>query len=305
MTQKLKSFGLKSFMFLIKPLFGSGIGRIKFVNEIYSRTLLQYKDVPITINDYQMYVYDDQCQEIDSLSQRFIIDRYYEPLTTKLFRQLVQSGMVVVDVGANIGYFTLLSSKLVGASGKVIAFEPDLRNYALLKKNLNINDCRNVVTNQNIVSNTNKKTTLYRSSEKGSHSIYKHEDSIASVEIDSIQLDDYFSKEETSIDVIKIDVEGAEVLVLEGMKRILDINDKIKIFIEFSPLRLKQSDFSVQEYLNQFFNHKFNYIYILDEAKTRIEKASFQELDDYYHKNDESINYLNLLCSKTPIDINF
>ena len=67
-----------------------------------------------------------------------------DPLETQLVQELVRSGDTVIDIGANVGYYTLLFSELVGETGRVIAFEPDPNNFALLERNVLGNGCRNV-----------------------------------------------------------------------------------------------------------------------------------------------------------------
>ncbi len=73
------------------------------------------------------------------------INGVYEPLETKLVRKEVKKSDVVLDIGANIGYYTLILAKLVGKKGRVFAFEPDPTNFALLKKNISINGYKNVI----------------------------------------------------------------------------------------------------------------------------------------------------------------
>ena len=70
----------------------------------------------------------------------------YEPEQTRAFEELVKPGDTVLDVGAHVGYYTLLSSVLVGASGRVFAFEPNPRNYHYLDQHVYLNRCRNVTT---------------------------------------------------------------------------------------------------------------------------------------------------------------
>src|SRR5512138_2867115 len=77
-------------------------------------------------------------------SMGLAIQGTYEPEETEAVLRSVKSGMVVVDIGANIGYYTLLFARLVGPQGRVIAFEPDPATFALLKKNVDSNQHRNV-----------------------------------------------------------------------------------------------------------------------------------------------------------------
>lgn len=84
-------------------------------------------------------------------SLRLSIHGIYEPLETELAKKEVKKGNVVLDIGANIGYYTLIFAKLVGEDGKVFAFEPDPTNFALLKKNVEMNGYKNVMFVQKAV----------------------------------------------------------------------------------------------------------------------------------------------------------
>ena len=89
------------------------------------------------------------------------MDGVNEKYETELFKKMVQDGMVVVDIGANIGYYTLIAAKLVGNKGIVYAFEPEPSNYELLCQNIAINGYTNVVPIEKAVSKTSGKTKLY------------------------------------------------------------------------------------------------------------------------------------------------
>ena len=89
------------------------------------------------------------------------IFKIYEPNQTKIVKKYVHEGDVVIDVGAHVGYYTLLMAQLVGKNGKVYSFEPDPVNFELLKKSVEINGFENVVLIQKAVSDTTEKIKLF------------------------------------------------------------------------------------------------------------------------------------------------
>jgi FkbM family methyltransferase len=154
----------------------------------------------------------------------------YEPFETELVKKEIRKGDVVLDVGANIGYYTLIFAKLVGENGKVFAFEPDPSNFALLKKNVEINGYKNITLVQKAVSNKTGKTKLYLSDRNlGDHRIYDSHDGRRYIEIDAIRLDDYFKDYNGKIDFIKMDIQGAEGGAIQGMRSLLKKSKNVKI----------------------------------------------------------------------------
>lgn len=154
----------------------------------------------------------------------------YEIEVTKAILSTVEPGQLVVDVGANIGYFTLLLARRVGAQGKVIAFEPSNRVYAVLEKNLVLNGQENVT----LVN----KAVAERSGQVGfSHGGVERLSSVERIvpgstnPVAAVSLDDYFNSVQRRVDFIKVDVEGGEMSVLEGMRGILQ-NDHPTLLIE-------------------------------------------------------------------------
>jgi len=125
-----------------------------------------------------------------------------------LIKKYIQRGAVVLDAGAKIGYFTLIFARLVGDEGKVFAFEPAPENFALLKKNVEINGYQNVVIEQKAISNKTGKARLYLYEDhKGKHRIFDPGEGQQFIEIETIRLDDYFEQ---------IDYEGplAEIVTI-------------------------------------------------------------------------------------------
>lgn len=207
-------------------------------------------------------------------SLRLSIYGIYEEFETKLIKKQIKQGDIVLDIGANIGYYTLIFAKLVGKNGKVYAFEPDPTNFAILKKNVEINGYKNIILINKAVSDKTGKLKLYLCNDnKGSHSIYPC-DNRKFVEIDSIKLDDFFSNYNGKIDFIKMDIEGAEYSAVKGMSNLLRKNEEIKIISEFAPMNLKRSGIEPEEYLKLLHNYGFK-ITKTSEVKSNISNYFF------------------------------
>jgi FkbM family methyltransferase len=167
----------------------------------------------------------------------------WEPEETELFKRLLKPGDVFVDVGANIGYYTLLAVRL-GAS-QVYAFEPQAATYELLSKNVIINWMSKVVRCENLAafSHTTELEFFARKAYPGNSSIgvsppaqlREWFDTAEKLTVRAISLDDYFSEKPDNINVMKVDVEGAEPAAFEGARRILSQNRDIKVLCEWSP----------------------------------------------------------------------
>ena len=162
----------------------------------------------------------------------------FEPETTRLFEKLVQPGMTVVDVGAHIGYYTLLSARLVGNSGSVCAFEPCPATHHLLLENIDRNGFNNVRCMPLAVSDRDGEVHLFVSAvNTGAHSIYGGAAGTSnSVTVQCTTLDSFFSEEGwPPVDLVKVDVEGAEKAVFDGMRELSQRNPGLRVIWEFNP----------------------------------------------------------------------
>ncbi len=224
------------------------------------------------------------------------INGVYEPLETKLVRKEVKKGDVVLDIGANIGYYTLIFAKLVGKKGRVFAFEPDPTNFALLKKNISINGYKNVILVPKAVAGKTERRKLYLIKDNpGGHRLYDSPQSDRSLEVEAISLDDYFRGNNLRIDFIKMDIEGAEKEAILGMINLLKRNRKAKIVTEFNPLELKNFGNKPSEYLKLLEKLGFKF-WKINEQEKKIESIEIPELLKTY--TPEKRNYTNLLCSR-------
>ncbi len=173
----------------------------------------------------------------------------FEDVESEIIRKNVKEGDVVLDIGANIGYYSLLFAKLVGKKGKVYAFEPEPSNFALLIKNINANGYNNIVPINKAVSDKDGKVKLYLEKENfGAHKIYNDSNEKKnSIEVDSVRLDSFFQNKNKKIDFIKMDIEGAEIKAIKGMQNIIMANKNLKIILEFSPALLKKCGYKPEE----------------------------------------------------------
>ena len=297
------------FKVLVKPFIGSGIGRFKPLNALYqsiAKSLLKPEQFLVNVNDYKMFLHASDVDGIDGISQHILFKGTYEPLTTELFNRLVKPGMTVIDIGANIGYFTLLAAKLVGKEGKVYAFEPESKNYELLIKNININKFDNVVPIQKAITAKSGKTELFiNRMEPGAHSIFKENGRcLPSIIVETVSLDEFCENKHILPDLIKIDVEGAEIGVLRGANKVITKQENVKIIIEFSPDNIKKAGFSNESFWSQLIQGRLEYIYLISDQTNKLKIVNLQSIMKMFGRTpSRRTNYVNLLCSKSPITI--
>ncbi len=153
-----------------------------------------------------------------------------EPEQTLAFVKTVRAGQTLFDIGANVGYYTLLGSRLVGATGRVYAFEPAIRNIHFLYQHLVLNNVRNVI----IISAACSEHTALAAFSGGSNYALGHlnigPEAPDSVPVPVLSVDEAVRATGVHPDVLKIDVEGAEMSVLRGARETLRLK-KPRIFL--------------------------------------------------------------------------
>jgi FkbM family methyltransferase len=185
-------------------------------------------------------LYLDPTDEV--ITPTILVMGNWEAAETSWFLRTVKPGDTVVDAGANVGYYTLIGSRLVGDKGKVYAFEPEPASFELLQKNVRLNGLTNVVLERKALSNHKGTLKLFiADTNKGDHRIYQPDgDSRPSFDVEAVRLDEYFKDHKRGIDFLKMDTQGAEGFILEGMTGLLEgRTDGPTIFMEFWPYGLK------------------------------------------------------------------
>ena len=193
--------------------------------------------------------------EIDGLllgvpSQEWRLGAYYalrglpEPGMTRLFASFIQPGMVVVDIGAHIGIYTLFALRQLSGHGRVYSFEPTPKTFALLRDNVQVNgflESGVARLDQRAISDHagTANFTAYAAN-SGHNSLFGDAAVGETLSVETVTLDAALA-DEPRIDVIKIDAEGSEPFVLRGMKGILGRNPAVRIFVEFAPGHLRRA----------------------------------------------------------------
>jgi FkbM family methyltransferase len=166
---------------------------------------------------------------------------YYEKEIVRLFERLLRPGMVFVDVGAHVGQYTLVASQLVGTTGQVHSFEPDPETYNWLESNIRRNRLANVFANRIALTAEPGTMRLYLSNinDIGSNSLQPPPNASGrSCDVTCTPLDNYLKEHNVShVDLIKMDVEGAESSALAGAASLLSHKDRPPIIIEFEEER--------------------------------------------------------------------
>ncbi|MFE4174204.1 FkbM family methyltransferase [Streptomyces sp. NPDC056909] len=202
--------------------------------------------------------------DTQDLIQRYIyLFGVWEPHMTRWLRGRLEPGDTFVDVGANIGYYSVLASQLVGDGGKVVAIEASPVFLQRLSQNVRLNELGNVRAVNGAVSDSRKTLTfvLASSANMGANSIVPYDGPAESTfDIEARPLGELLDSAEISTArVIKIDVEGAEGSVVRGMAPTLDkLRPDVEITVEVTPERMTQLGDSAEELLTTMRDHGFN-----------------------------------------------
>jgi FkbM family methyltransferase len=210
------------------------IWRIPGSRRFYRFVISRLRPDEVTVRGHVM-----RLDPLDSLL--LSVNGGYEESELDLFRECIRPGDTVLDVGGHIGLYTLEAARAVGASGRVISFEPSSENFAILRHNVSTNRCTNVVLVQAAVSDSVGEVTLALSRDNsGDHQVATEPGPArASERIAAVTIDTYCAAAEVSdIAVIKMDIQGAEPLAVTGARRIIANSRDLILFTEMSPSHL-------------------------------------------------------------------
>ena len=226
----------------------------------------------------------------DYYSKGWFFPRYkdgkiHEEAVTLFLIGELKSSRCFVDVGTNLGWYSILASVFMKA-GTVYGFEMDEMNFALAKKNSELNRSENLYLFHAAVSDTCGQISYIRNSlnpnaEFRIASDLKKTKDENIISIESIALDDFFKDKEIQPDIVKIDVEGAEIKVLRGMTRILE-NSSPKLFVEIHPFTMVDYHSSAEQVIALLISHGYK-VFEIENMRGHGVDISLKELNSTSH----------------------
>lgn len=217
----------------------------------------------------------------------------YEPETVALFRSKLREGMTVVDIGANLGYFTVIAARRAGPKGRVISYEPDPHNFALLKSNIEANGFRNVKAIPIALSDERGSRELFFGDNHCTHSFddKKRGGSYETVETDTLD-HSLEALGSPKIDMIKMDIEGAEPIALDGMARTIASNPGLTMIFEFYPNAIKRLGYSPLGFLEKLRGFGFSLSAIDEDSMSLIGVSDLSAFAGSFGEKDLSRNMI-------------
>lgn len=228
-----------------KPLYDKKLYLIPGFKKIYKIFIFIYKKVGtsmLVVINRNKIKYNLLIKSSDgTIEKEILFTGIFDLELYDLFCDKININDIIIDVGANIGYFSILYSKLVGENGKVYAFEPAINTFNKLIKNIKLNSITNIITNQIGIGNKNETLFIFYDKNNIGSSSYVSKEKNSIKEKTIIKKFDSEYKFIKKINFIKIDVEGFELEVLNGMKETIK-KFKPNMVVEYSPRFYKKNN---------------------------------------------------------------
>jgi len=223
----------------------------------------------------------------------------FENTEIDLFRKCLKRGFSVVDIGANIGYYTVIAAKSVGPEGKVFSYEPENINHSFLEKNIKANNFSNVTALKIGLSDKKGSNKLYLDkNNKGRHTL-AYEKNKECLTIDTDTLDNSLKKYGSpKIDLIKIDIEGAEFMALEGMKETINRSPELILFTELYPKAMERLGGNALAYLDDLKGLGFS-LSVIDEDTKQV--TPIKDIGQFMRDFPKGESFKNILAVKTAL----
>ena len=279
---------------LISPLLNRGLGKIPGVIPLYRRFWgwCGFKGIRLVrVNDFKMYVI---CRDW-AVAPTMIFAHSWEPEETRICKQYVKEGMTVVDAGAYIGYYSLLTSRLVGNKGKVYAFEPSPESLSVLKKNIQLNNCKNIQVVEKALTDKIGDASYYLVHNNPSNSstieALEYREKIT---VSTTTLDEVIGNQR--VDVVKMDIEGGERAALNGMPNVISNNPNLVMLVEVYLQGIVSAGGDLKEHI-EFLINRFHLHIVKKDGIT--DEVGYVDIRNTIEKRTA----INLLCRRRNNDV--
>ena len=205
-------------------------------------------------------------------------DLYWELTQTRWLARRARAGDTLLDIGANLGYYTVLMSRLA-PDGQVHAFEPDPENFALLTRNCELNGCRNVTLHNVALTDRSGAGALHRSGHNaGDHRLSAQGSPEAPLAITLATADEVLAGL-ARVDIVKCDIQGAEVTAFRGMRALMARSaPKPAMIVEFEPSSLQAMGTTPAELLDLLDGWGYRYQFVGWENIFSIDRAALEAI---------------------------
>ncbi|MGD0780414.1 MAG: FkbM family methyltransferase [Dehalococcoidales bacterium] len=234
----------------------------------------------------------------------------YEDFTSDLLLSFLKDDTLFIDIGAHYGYYTLL----VGTKNpkcKIISFEPVIETSEILRRNKELNQLKNVKVHNLALSNKNETRKFNITEASDCCGFYENPITRVSkvVDVQAATLDSLINKAPKVPVIVKIDTEGHEIHVLEGMEKLLRNTADISLIVEFNPKCLRKAGYNPSDLLEKILQFGFE-IYFVNDTKREINKLAENNVEDWKNHVLEKTSipgiktYINILCVKNSVELN-
>jgi FkbM family methyltransferase len=235
-----------------------------FLNSIkffFLKTILRRKFLNVRDKNYDLFF---QVEIHDVMGRKIFKRGSLHPEHTKLLSALpFEDGDVILDIGANIGWYSLVLKKSIPKDVTIYAFEPEPLNYQLLKKNIEVNQVGGIKSVNKAVAEANGTSTLflYYSKNSGRHSLLDvNPQTNRSIGVETINIESFLQSKNVqfkSVRLIKIDIEGYELFAFKGAMQLLNVVPYI--FLEYSPALMRKGGEDPAKLIHWLSNFEFNF----------------------------------------------
>lgn len=274
------------------------VGALQFRATRYWYHIFPWAPIPVRLSFSVWWLAWD-----DTASQAILGGRY-EEFEHKFVEHFLQPGMVMLDAGAHHGFYTLLAAKKVGPLGKVIAFEPSPRELRRLRWCLSLNRCRNVHVEPVALGSKEEITDLFvcLARQTGCNSLRPPvvSEPLSKVPVSVTTLDCFFQKSRIEkVDLIKIDVEGAELEVLKGARELLQRRPRPVICCEVEDIRTTPWGYKAKEIIKLLSSYGYHWFEPLAEGKLKAILADREVLGNFVAVPQERFAQIGRLLENT------